>query len=53
MSLDLLDILLVTHFGFDVSYPWWMWVIGVLVSAGANLRAQSIDNSLKKLAERA
>jgi hypothetical protein len=49
MTLDLLDILLVIHFCFDIAVPWPMWVFGVIASVGANLRLNAITELKKKL----
>lgn len=37
MTLDLLDLLLISHFCFSAPVPWWLWVFGILASIGGQV----------------
>jgi hypothetical protein len=46
MTLDLLDLLLVSAFCFDKTVPWWLWVLGVVASIGGGMRMEKITKAL-------
>lgn len=47
MSLDLLDLLLIVSFCFDRPVPWWLWVLGVLATTGAQIRINKITDAIR------
>lgn len=44
MTLDILDLLIVSHFCFNAQVPLWLWIVGVLMS----ISSQVSINELKK-----
>lgn len=47
MTLDLLDLLLVSHFCFNAQVPVWMWVMGIFACIVSNLRLYKMDKDDK------
>lgn len=47
MTLDLLDMLLVSSFVFEKHVPWWMWILGVLSTFGASKRMDQFIAALR------
>lgn len=37
MTLDLLDLLFVSHFCFNATVPVWLWIAGALMSITSNI----------------
>ena len=47
MTIDLLDLLLIARFCFDKPVPAWLWIWGVIATAGASVRMEKITKALK------
>lgn len=48
MTLDLLDILFVTHFCFGKPVSWWMWIWGVFASIFSQCEIEKLLKGVKK-----
>lgn len=48
MTLDLLDMLLVAHFGFHAEFPTWLWVLGVLSTIGTSFSLNRIVKAIER-----
>lgn len=42
MTIDLLELLFVSHFCFAAPVPWWLWGIGLLSSINAGVQINKL-----------
>lgn len=47
MSLGSLDLLIVAHFGFNASFPWWLWGLSILEACMSASRLEKFSEVLE------
>lgn len=48
MRLTLIDVLLVAAFGFDASFPWWIWGLGIIDAISVSITLDRVVKALER-----